>query len=90
VNGAFPVYSISAIFTNVFIYIKGKSILPSGSFQQTTRTRYMKEPYYFCNCKSKQAKYRNIDDVIENYDNIEQMSNNLNIVRSRQGLYKKF
>jgi hypothetical protein len=61
---------------DVFIYIKGKSILPSGSFQQTTRTRNMKELYYFCNCKSKQATYRNIDDVIEKYDNIEQLTKN--------------
>ena len=65
---------------DVFIYIKGKSILPSGSFQQTTRTRNIKQLYYFCNCKSKQAKYRNIEDVIEKYDNIEQMTNNLNSV----------
>ena len=65
---------------DVFIYIKGKSILPSGSFQQTTRTRNIKKLYYYCNCNNNQPQYKSIDDVYEKYTNIEEMSNDLNSV----------
>ena len=43
---------------DVFIYIKGKSILPSGSFQQTTRTRNIKKLFYYCNCNNNQPQYK--------------------------------
>ena len=61
-NNKFVFYSPSITFgldftinkpQNVFIYIKGKSILPSGSFQQTTQTRNTKHIYFYCNVKSK-------------------------------------
>jgi hypothetical protein len=41
---------------DVFIYINGNSILPSGSFQQTTRTRNINKLYYYCNVNEKKEK----------------------------------
>jgi len=64
---------------DVFIYIKGQSIMPSGSFQQTTRTRNINNLYYFCNnCKSNNAKYSSLNDVIDKYVNISNLNNKLN------------
>ena len=61
-----------------FIYIKGKSILPSGSFQQTTRTRNIKNIYFYCNVKSKQPKNNNLSEVKDKYLNINKMTEALN------------
>ena len=33
---------------DVFIYVKGKSINPYGIFQQTTRTRNIRQIYFYC------------------------------------------
>jgi len=33
---------------DVFIYITGKSLMPDGCFQQTTRTRNIDKLYYYC------------------------------------------
>ena len=63
---------------DVFIYIKGKSILPSGSFQQTTRTRNIKHIYFYCNEKSKQPKYNNLSEVKDKYLKINKMTEALN------------
>ena len=48
---------------DVFIYIKGNSIQPSGVFQQTTRCRYINTLYYYGELSSKEANYNNIDEV---------------------------
>lgn len=52
---------------DVFVYIKGRSILPSGSFQQTTRTRNIKNLYFYVNQDCKKPKYNNINDVKDYY-----------------------
>ena len=52
---------------DVFIYIKGNSIHPSGVFQQATRCRYIKSLYYYGEIESKDAKYNNIDEVKQQY-----------------------
>jgi hypothetical protein len=62
---------------DVFIYIKGKSILPSGSFQQTTRTRNINKLYYYCAVKCKEAKYNTLDDVHTEYSNFVKTSNKI-------------
>ena len=62
---------------DVFIYCKGNSILPSGVFQQTTRTRAIDKLYYYCNTNSKQPKYNSLDDVYKHYENIENLNLNL-------------
>ena len=53
---------------DVFIFIRGKTILPSGSFQQTTRTRNINELYYFCNVEPKDQKYESLEEVKEEYN----------------------
>ena len=52
---------------DVFIYIKGNTILPSGSFQQTTRTRNINELFYYCSKDGQDAKFNNLDDVKDQY-----------------------
>ena len=63
---------------DVFIYCKGTSILPSGVFQQTTRTRQINNLFYYCDTKSKQPNYNSIDEVYEYYSNIDNLNNTLN------------
>jgi len=53
---------------DVFIYIKGNSILPSGSFQQTTRTRNIKDLYFFVDDKKMVSKYDSLDEVKKYYN----------------------
>jgi len=53
---------------DVFIFIRGKTILPSGSFQQTTRTRNINELFYFCNVEPKDQKYESLDEVKDKYN----------------------
>ena len=53
---------------DVFIYIKGQSILPSGSFQQTTRTRNIKELFYYSSAPPSEPKYNNLDEVKDKYN----------------------
>ena len=53
---------------DVFIYIKGHTILPSGSFQQTTRTRNINELYYYCSKDAQEPKYDNLEDVKDKYN----------------------
>lgn len=67
---------------DVFCYIKGNSILPSGSFQQTTRTRNINNLYFFCASKDKsvEPKFNSLDDTKDYYyDFIEKSNNLLNI-----------
>jgi len=53
---------------DVFIYIKGQSILPSGSFQQTTRTRNIKELFYYSSVGPLEPKYNNLEEVKDKYN----------------------
>ena len=58
---------------DVFIYIKGTSINPYDSYQQTCRTRNIKTLYYYCNSKEHKAEYKNLDEVIEKYLDINDL-----------------
>lgn len=72
---------------DVFIYIKGHSILPSGFFQQITRTRNIKRLYYYYDIKIddnnkddthlyniNKPLYNNLEEVKEKYRNIINIS----------------
>ena len=48
---------------DVFIYIAGNSIQPSGSYQQATRCRNIKTLYYFGEVFQQDAFYENLEDV---------------------------
>lgn len=61
---------------NVFSYIKGASIQPSGFFQQVTRTRNIKKLYYYCHDHSEEPKYNNISDVTEYFSNVVNITEN--------------
>ena len=44
---------------------KCRSILPSGSYQQTTRTRNIKKLFFYCNTKEEKPAYKRLNDVVE-------------------------
>jgi hypothetical protein len=50
---------------NVYIYQKGDTIMPNGTFQQTTRCRNIQTLYYYSECKEKDASYKDLEDVKE-------------------------
>jgi hypothetical protein len=50
---------------NVYIYEKGDTIMPSSTFQQTTRCRNIQTLYYYSECKEHDAKYTGLEDVKE-------------------------
>jgi hypothetical protein len=52
---------------DVFIYVKGQTLSPSGIFQQATRTRNIKSIYYYCENKCKIPKYATKADAIKEY-----------------------
>jgi hypothetical protein len=52
---------------DVFIYIKGHTLQPSGSFQQTTRTRNIKELFYYSSKEPLEPKFNNLDEVKKLY-----------------------
>ena len=65
---------------DVFIYIKGKTISPSLSFQQATRTRNINKLYYFSSCYEIKNKFENVLEVENTYKNmLEQNEKLLNI-----------
>lgn len=57
---------------DVFIYIKGHTIDPAGSFQQTTRTRNIKTLYFYSESKEKTNYYNSLEElethIINNLD----------------------
>jgi hypothetical protein len=63
---------------DVFIYCSGKSLLPSGIFQQTTRTRQIKTLYYYCKNKSEEPIYNSLEDVNKYYENVDNLNNSMN------------
>ena len=64
---------------DVFIFSKGESILPSGLFQQTTRTRQINKLYVYCNARTHEPQYNTIDDVYKYYDKIENVPLPVNV-----------
>ena len=48
---------------NVYCHMNGNSILPSGSFQQITRTRNMNQLYVYCASKPHEPKYKDLESV---------------------------
>lgn len=63
---------------DVFIYIKGNTIDASSSWQQTTRTRNIKNVYYFCDCDDRFALYDSLDEVDKVYETCLKENQNLN------------
>jgi hypothetical protein len=63
---------------DVFIYCSGKSLLPSGIFQQTTRTRQIKTLYYYCRNKSKEPVYNSLEEANKYYENVDNLNNTMN------------
>ena len=50
---------------DVFIYIKGHTIDPAASFQQTTRTRNIKTLYFYSESINGESRYCSIEDLEE-------------------------
>jgi hypothetical protein len=48
---------------NVYCHMNENTILPSGSFQQITRTRNMNQLYLFCASKTHEPIYTDLDSV---------------------------
>lgn len=48
---------------NVYIYQKGESILPHGSYQQSTRTRNIETLYFYSKDIEHYANYESLDDT---------------------------
>ena len=51
---------------NVFIYVKGRTLTPYGTFQQCTRTRNIDNIYFYCECYDKEEQYQNIGILQDN------------------------
>ena len=62
---------------DVFIYIKGASIQPSGMFQQTTRCRNIRNVFYYGECNNENARYHSLahlkEDVKDNIKNCKEL-----------------
>jgi len=48
---------------DMYIYMNGQSIQPSGVFQQSTRCRNIQNLYYFGNCTDDLSKYETLDQL---------------------------
>lgn len=86
---------------DVFIYISGRTIDASGSFQQLSRTRNIRDVYYYCNFDDQLNQYEKLQDVDELYTTLlkgNQIINDMcvyideddNIVVSKNTFYKCF
>ena len=62
---------------DVFIYISNKSILSSGIFQQTTRTRNINKLYFYGKDVKRTIKYNNLNDVETHYKDLINIKNKL-------------
>ena len=67
---------------NVFIYIKGNTIQPSGVFQQTTRCRNIENVYYYGEPATHKPKYKSLEHVKNIYRTAIKQSNLLDLVSS--------
>ena len=63
---------------DMFIYIKGGRILPSGCFQQATRCMNIRTLYYFGECSEDNSRYTSLEDVKHNVEHCLEASNLLN------------
>ena len=63
---------------DVFIYVKGRTINPFGIFQQTTRTRNIKQIYFYCETFNLQEKYKTMDELKETIQDTISKSHILN------------
>ena len=48
---------------DMYIYMNGQSIQPSGIFQQSTRCRNIKNLYFFGNCTQNLSRYDTLDQI---------------------------
>ena len=48
---------------DMFIYINGQSIQPSGCFQQSTRCRNIENLYYYGECNQDMSRYESLEQV---------------------------
>lgn len=64
---------------DVFIYMKGMTISPLCSFQQLTRTRNIKNVYFYLDTHTgkKQAKYNSLEDTKEHFKKVAATFSNL-------------
>lgn len=63
---------------DVFIYLSGKSILPTGTFQQTTRTRNISTLHYYADAQNRRPLYKNLNDLCTDYREMTTTSYKLN------------
>jgi hypothetical protein len=85
----FVFYSPSIIFgidftidikQDVFIYNRGRTLDPSAIFQQTTRTRNIKNLYYYSEIKNSEPIYENLEACKNYYENLSTTSQEINEV----------
>jgi len=65
---------------DVFIYIKGMTITPSESFQQATRTRNIKNLYFYGVDKNKEVRFKTLNEVEDFYKTHIELSQKLNLI----------
>ena len=53
---------------DMFIYVKGNSIQPSGVFQQATRTRNIQNLYYYGECGNDASHYDTLEEAKQNIE----------------------
>lgn len=63
---------------DVFIYMSGKSILPTGTFQQTTRTRNINTLHYYSVAKQNKINYASYEDLVKDYLTMTKTSSKIN------------
>jgi hypothetical protein len=69
-------YNNLELSQDVFIYIKGHTIQPSGAFQQATRCRNIRKLFFYGDTPNKQANYNDIEEVKQTFkDNINTCKN---------------
>ena len=67
---------------DVFIYIKGNTIDSSEVFQQATRTRNIKELFFYCDKSICEEQFENLNDCIHQYKTLSKTAELLNDVCS--------
>ena len=73
---------------DVFIYIRGRSIGPDESFQQTTRTRNIRNVFYFCEAPQQDAQYGSLDEVKDLMQSSAITCSEINSLYSSGSFYK--
>lgn len=65
---------------DVFVYIKGNTIDPSESFQQATRTRNIKQLFYYIDRENGEEQYNDLENCSEQFLTFTKTANLLNNV----------